>query len=93
MYTRNMVIVRLEKNVDLKHKNRLETKKADWKQSFVIGHKRSNIAYNNGYKYMIISRKVYDLSTESMRSTNVYDRSILKLYDHFAENTFRQTLN
>ena len=31
-------------------------------------------------------RKEYGLSTESMRSTIVYDPQILKLYDHFAEN-------
>ena len=34
---------------------------------------------------MIILRKVWDLSTESIRSMIVYDTWILKLWDHFAE--------
>ena len=36
-------------------------------------------------EYTIISRKVYDHSTESIRSAYVCDTSILKIHDHFAE--------
>ena len=49
MYIGNMVIVKLEANfgnmVDWKYKNRFETKKVDWKQSFVMRNIGSNIEY------------------------------------------------
>ena len=56
MYIGNMVIVKLEANfgniVDWKYKNRFETKKVDWKQSFVMRNIRKYL-FGIIYSYLL----------------------------------------